>query len=999
MKKPLLKLTSSILSATMLLSSVSLFSTSAQKSTTEAESPEVIYDIPDDNSTRRTGDLTPFMEPSEDVEVISSVEDYYNIAISNGADLKISAGDEDLPTSADNSQSPYFPPINDQKNLGSCVPWAQVYYQFTYTMNKSMGVTTTADNAFSPKFAYNYVNTGEDDGSSNEAVYQFMQYHGNVPISMVPYDEDYLSWTPTENVWKTAIEYKIKGYQNFDVIGNEDTKITSADDEDLKPIKAALSNGEVLAMSTFANCFRTGKLKENSEAPENSKYLNEKVVTRLYDYKGGHRMAVVGYNDNLWVDINNNNKVDSGEMGAFKVANSWGDDYGNKGFIWVAYDSINQVSCVENCPVEAKRTKSMTSISRIDVEPYNKYGDIYLKYTLNTADRNSMKGVVTATVDGTEHTATIYTTALAGFGRGEFSFDGTTNANDGTMVLSLNNVLPEVNSENLDQCHWSVTFYDTKANSKKLTVKNAEIVDEKTNRVFKPKDTFPFTLENSNIAVQLIENQSKNIVVYYRGYNEPTINYQIDNGSWQSAPMTSNIEKKNYVYKYVINLKTDSTAKIYFSDSNGNTDKNNGSYYTAVKGLNYFVTENVAEPLVAKIIELPETSYDVGQATINTGEATGGYEPYQYQFIYKNLDTGKVTEGKYSDKNTSVNAYYNFPAEGNYRITLNVKDYADKVATTYIDVKVTDRDFYFTELNLKQGDQVVAGQPFDIYSTTKHENIISRGNVFSMYDIIIKKDGVIQYSTNIRATKANTRERVSTIEHQWTPYYTGTYTVSISSTDGNNQYAEKFYTFEVKDHKFGDVDCNTVINIRDATLLQMFIARFAEESEINFVASDVNKDTKISISDATAIQMSVAHLDSSSCVGDVIPLELPPEPTNPPTEPTNPTTQPTTKPTEPVTGNKVYFTNSHKWSGNISCYYWSDSNKSMTTWPGKAMTLSSTNEFGESIYTFDVPSGATYVIFTNGSSQTVDIKYGGGVVKYYPLSTTDSQGHYQVGTW
>lgn len=97
-----------------------------------------------------------------------------------------------------------------------------------------------------------------------------------------------------------------------------------------------------------------------------------------------------------------------------------------------------------------------------------------------------MKGIVTATVDGAEHTATIYTPFLTGFGRGEFSFDGTTNSNDGTMVLSLNNVFPEVNSENLDQCQWSVTFYDTKSNSKKLTVKNAEIVDENTNRVFKP---------------------------------------------------------------------------------------------------------------------------------------------------------------------------------------------------------------------------------------------------------------------------------------------------------------------------------------------------------------------------------------------------------------------------------------------------------------------------------------------------------------------------------
>ncbi len=990
MKKRLLKLSAAILSATMLMTSLTLFSTSATETTENA--------VVDTYSTRRTGDLTPFMEQSEDVKVISSVEDYYNTATANGADLKISAGDDSLPTNVDNSQSPYFPPIGDQAKLGSCVPWAQVYYQFTYTMNKAMGVKSTAQNAFSPKFAYNNVNCGKDDGSSNEFVYQFMQYQGNVPISMVPYDTDYLSWSPTEDVWKTSVKYKLKEYQNFAIVGNEDTKITSPDDEDLLPIKTALANGEVLAMSTFANCFRTTTLKENADAPENRKYPKEKAVTRLYDYKGGHRMAIVGYNDNLWIDINANNKIDDGEMGAFKVANSWGADYANKGYIWVAYDSMNEDSYVENCPVEAKRTKSMTAISRIDVEPYNKYGSIYLKYTLNTSDRNSMKAVVTATVDGTEHTATIYTPFFTGLGRGEFSFDGTTNSNDGTMVLSLNNVFPEVNSANLDQCQWTVTFYDTKANSKKLTVKNAEIVDESTNRVFKPTtNPFPFTLENSNKNVDIIQNQSKNIVVYYRGYNEPNINYQI-NGSWvKEKPMTANIEKEGYVYKYVINLNSDSTAKIYFSDNNGNTDTNGGAYYTAVKGLNYFITENVAEPLVAKLDELPNTAYDVGQPTINTGIASGGYEPYQYQFIYKNLDTGKVTEGKYSDINTSTNAYYRFETEGNYRITLNVKDYAGTVATTYMDVNVIDRDFIFKELNLTQGDKVVAGQPVEIYAETQFENIISRGNVFSMYDITVKKDNVTYYTINRKATKSNTRTRISTINQEWTPYETGTYTLSISSTDGNDQYAEKFYTFEVVDHKYGDVDCDTEINIRDATLIQMYIARYADESEINSVAADVNKDNDISISDATNIQMTIANLDSSSCVGDVIPIEIPEIPTQPETQPT---TQPTTtKPTEPVTGNKVYFTNSHKWSGTISCYYWSDSNKSMTTWPGKAMTLSETNQYGESIYTFDVPSGATYIIFTNGSSQTVDIPYSGGVVKYYPLSTTDSQGHYQVEKW
>lgn len=63
------------------------------------------------------------------------------------------------------------------------------------------------------------------------------------------------------------------------------------------------------------------------------------------------------------------------------------------------------------------------------------------------------------------------------------------------------------------------------------------------------------------------------------------------------------------------------------------------------------------------------------------------------------------------------------------------------------------------------------------------------------------------------------------------------------------------------------------------------------------------------------------------------------------------------------------------------------------------MTYSETNNYGEKIYTFEVPDGATYVIFTNGSSQTTDIPYSGGEVRYYPLSTVDSNGHNNVATW
>ena len=67
----------------------------------------------------------------------------------------------------------------------------------------------------------------------------------------------------------------------------------------------------------------------------------------------------------------------------------------------------------------------------------------------------------------------------------------------------------------------------------------------------------------------------------------------------------------------------------------------------------------------------------------------------------------------------------------------------------------------------------------------------------------------------------------------------------------------------------------------------------------------------------------------------------------------------------------VYFKNTNNWS-KVNAYYWSESNKSMMSWPGTAMK----NE-GDGVYSIEVPEGAEYIIFNNGSAQTDDLKLQG----------------------
>ena len=68
----------------------------------------------------------------------------------------------------------------------------------------------------------------------------------------------------------------------------------------------------------------------------------------------------------------------------------------------------------------------------------------------------------------------------------------------------------------------------------------------------------------------------------------------------------------------------------------------------------------------------------------------------------------------------------------------------------------------------------------------------------------------------------------------------------------------------------------------------------------------------------------------------------------------------------------VYFVNNYGWNGTIKAYFWG-SEKESVTWPGVAMTYVGKDSSGNSMYKMEIPSDIVGLIFTNGSTQTVDI--------------------------
>ncbi len=993
MKKVTFTVLSLILMLAVIFSSTAMFSVSAKELDAtdfqwSQETPFIMYE--DEKGIRYlgpTGNKIEEKTEADETEAHKSETEEPEKIVHNKGELA-EVGNNILPSSVDLSTSKHFPAIGNQGSLGSCATWATVYYQFTYEMNRMRGTTATPENTASPKFVYNLLSQEDASGTSAEENYAVLKEQGVPPISMLPYDEEHLSWSAEEKIWREALNWRLKDYKELGYIGRDDKEITSPKDPDLDEIKSALNNGQMVAYSSYIYSWVFDTIKTHPDVPENSKYEGEKIVKYLDGTEGSHRMVIVGYNDDIWFDQNGNNQVDQGEKGAFKIANSWGAGFGNKGFCWIAYDAVNNKTSVDGGYDKAGRYGGMNSFFVISVKPYKQGSGIYLKFTLNTADRTQLSLKAVAEHNGTTEQAFFLSGIYYSQPDNKYSFRGKTGvAEDGTFCFPLDNVSPELTADNFNDYNFTVTVKDTKADSKPLKVKNLELVNEHEGKTYKPTASLP-TLDGIEQTMDIKACDTDNKVIYYIGYDEPTLHYR-QNGVWKEAEMEKNEEHLGHNYKFVIkDIPED--AYIYFTDKNGNTDNNSGSYYVATDRLNYFRTKGVRDELVLKDFTHDPEVLDAGTNGNLIAEVTGGYEPYYFQYTIEHVESGvvKVEKFRVVDK-----VMHYFDKAGLYRITAEVKDQTGDIASLTKVITITDMPFTFTELTATNelGGNLFAGDAVTFYARTNFEEIAYMRNA---YEFAVKdSSGKVCHEASVKPTNCSTNFGYSIIYYDWTPEKKGEYTATISETDANGEYAEKSLTFTVLDKFYGDANADGEVNVKDATAIQKSLSGIELQGAFRRDLADCDTNEVLSIKDATCIRKYLANIPNAGKAGSLVTAS--PSDTQPDTKPVTP---PVTEP-KPVGKNTVTFTNSFNWSGTVSCYYWSDSNKTMTTWPGKAMTNAGTNTFGETLYTFDVPQGATYIIFTNGSAQTVDIPYSGGEMKFYPLSETDSSGHYKVANW
>jgi C1A family cysteine protease len=362
--------------------------------------------------------------------------------------LKVRSATENVsaPAVVDNSLLQWFPPIRSQAGLGSCAAFSTTYYTMTYmtAMARGWDVTDTGNtNKFSPKWTYNMINGGNNNGSSMIRAFQVMESNGCATWSDFPYvgsttpATNYLEWSVNGDVWRDAINYRT-GSQGY--ISSIET------DAGISNLKDKLNNGFILNYATHIYDWKYKTTSDNPDSSDDDSYVGQQIC---YTQAGGiqdsgHAMTVVGYNDAVWVDIDGDGDRDAGEVGAFKIANSWGTGYRNSGFCWYSYSALKESG-------NWWSNRAYWIEARASYEP-----KMIARFTVNHSLRNQMyMSTGIGDVGDAIPDSSFYPAALS-YDGGAWAFDGTSTACDAEFCLDFTDIAPALGVNK----RWFLRFLD-----------------------------------------------------------------------------------------------------------------------------------------------------------------------------------------------------------------------------------------------------------------------------------------------------------------------------------------------------------------------------------------------------------------------------------------------------------------------------------------------------------------------------------------------------------
>jgi C1A family cysteine protease len=231
-----------------------------------------------------------------------------------------------------------FPPIGNQGQYGTCVAWSTGYNLKTAlnAIEKGWKSTQLADpaNQTSPKDLWMIIPSGSKgekcDGTQFEAALDALIASGGATMQNVPYDNlGNCTGSKTGNSGNKLANYrKIASETEGLTVGN---------------FKGYLNAGRPIAIGA-----RLGDrfMAWNSSSAISSDTYNDPGMQHAY-----HAMVLVGYDD---------------AKNAFRVRNSWGASWGDKGSIWVDYNFFCNSFCFAAFVAQNPTVTSIGNVPKLE---------------------------------------------------------------------------------------------------------------------------------------------------------------------------------------------------------------------------------------------------------------------------------------------------------------------------------------------------------------------------------------------------------------------------------------------------------------------------------------------------------------------------------------------------------------------------------------------------------------------------------------------------------
>jgi len=296
-----------------------------------------------------------------------------------------------LPSAVDNSNNTCFSGILDQGMFCSCQQYAGVSFSFAYEINRLRGLDgKLPDNQYPAHYTYNFFDNADwTIGVSYFHSFDVLTSQGQMTMTDYGSNEAMNAWG-----WPSGYDKYYRGMHNR-LGGMYSIPVNTAEGQNtLKHyLYDHLDGSAVGGVALFSAEAPYGPYFTTlpSGTPEGGK-----PVLIYFDYYATHGGTVIGYNDSIRYDLNKDGKytndidingdgivdIRDWEIGGFRIANSYGSWWGDKGFYYVLYSTMAQpygAGGIQDCKVQV-------------LEPLSDYQPLLtVKASLRTACRDHFR--------------------------------------------------------------------------------------------------------------------------------------------------------------------------------------------------------------------------------------------------------------------------------------------------------------------------------------------------------------------------------------------------------------------------------------------------------------------------------------------------------------------------------------------------------------------------------------------------------------------------------